>query len=299
MSTAVQPRLTVLSGPSGVGKSTVAAYVREHHPQVWLSVSATTRRPRAGETQGINYWFVSHDEFAGMVERGELLEYAEFAGNYYGTPRAAVEQELARGAHVLLEIELHGAREVKAAMPGALLVFLAPPSWDELVRRLVGRGTEPAEVIARRLATAQVELAAQTEFDQVLVNDDVVGLTGAHHGDQRLAGVLEPVLHLGAFTPGSGSLHEGVGALLRSEGRECQRIPRESSGAGPEPPEPSGRTAPAATPPRRRAYAGRRRPPARPHAGPKDPGPAEGCRDCWRPAPSRGHCRTPSGHPPQ
>ena len=173
MSAAVPPRLTVLSGPSGVGKSTVAAYVREHHPQVWLSVSATTRRPRAGETQGVNYWFVSHDEFAGMVERGELLEYAEFAGNYYGTPRAAVEQELARGAHVLLEIELHGAREVKAAMPGALLVFLAPPSWDELVRRLVGRGTEPAEVVARRLATAQVELAAQTEFDEVLVNDDV------------------------------------------------------------------------------------------------------------------------------
>jgi guanylate kinase len=168
-----QPRLTVLSGPSGVGKSTVATYVRDHHPEVWLSVSATTRRPRPGETHGVNYWFVRHDEFAGMVERGELLEYAEFAGNYYGTPRRAVEEKLAAGMPVLLEIELHGARQVRASTPAALLVFLAPPSWDELVRRLVGRGTEPADVIAGRLATAQVELAAQSEFDAVLVNDDV------------------------------------------------------------------------------------------------------------------------------
>jgi guanylate kinase len=168
-----RPRLTVLSGPSGVGKSTIAAYLRDQQPQVWLSVSATTRAPREGETNGVNYWFVSNDEFAGMVERGELLEYAEFAGNYYGTPRAPVEEHLASGMPVLLEIELHGARQVRAAMPDALLVFLAPPSWDELVRRLVGRGTEPEHVIARRLATAQVELAAQSEFDVVLVNDDV------------------------------------------------------------------------------------------------------------------------------
>jgi guanylate kinase len=142
-------------------------------PDVWLSVSATTRRPRPGETQGVNYFFVDHEEFAHMVERGELLEYAEFAGNYYGTPRDPVLERLAAGTPVLLEIELQGARQVRASMPDALLVFLAPPSWDELVRRLVGRGTEPAEVIARRLETATVEMAAESEFDATVVNASV------------------------------------------------------------------------------------------------------------------------------
>ncbi len=171
--TAQPARLTVLSGPSGVGKSTVAARVRNAHPEVWLSVSATTRRPRTGETDGVHYSFVSPERFARMVERGELLEWAEFAGNYYGTPRRAVEERLAAGVPVLLEIELQGARQVRAAMPDALLVFLAPPSREELIRRLVGRGTEAPEVIARRLETAEVELAAQSEFDVVLVNEDV------------------------------------------------------------------------------------------------------------------------------
>jgi guanylate kinase len=158
-------------------------------------VSATTRRPRPGETHGVNYFFVDHAEFAGMVERGELLEYAEFAGNFYGTPRSAVEERLAAGVPVLLEIELQGARQVRASDPGALLVFLAPPSWDELVRRLVGRGTEAAEVIARRLETARVELAAESEFDATVVNTTVeeaaarlVDLMGLQPADEPDAG---------------------------------------------------------------------------------------------------------------
>ncbi len=163
----------MLSGPSGVGKSTVVQHLRAQRPDVWLSVSATTRRPRPGETHGVEYFFVDHAEFADLVSRGELLEYAEFAGNFYGTPRGPVVERLEAGTPVLLEIELQGARQVRASMPEALLVFLLPPSWDELVRRLVGRGTEPAEVIARRLETARVELAAESEFDATVVNASV------------------------------------------------------------------------------------------------------------------------------
>jgi guanylate kinase len=166
----------VLSGPSGVGKSTVVARLRQEQPQIWQSVSVTTRPPRPGETHGREYYFVSERDFDAMAADGKLLEWAQFAGNKYGTPRAPVEERLQAGIATLLEIDVEGARQVRAALPGTLLVFLAPPSWDELVRRLTGRETEPAHVIARRLEAARSELEAGSEFDITLVNtavDDV------------------------------------------------------------------------------------------------------------------------------
>ncbi len=169
-------RLFVLSGPSGVGKSTVLARLRRDVPQLWYSVSATTRRPRPGETHGVNYFFVSQDEFNGLVADGQMLEHAYFAGNHYGTPRGPVEQHLLAGEDVLLEIDVQGARQVRSAPglgPAAVLVFLAPPSFDELARRLIGRGTEDEATRAARLAAARDELAAQPEFDHTLVNTSV------------------------------------------------------------------------------------------------------------------------------
>ena len=166
-------RLTVLSGPSGVGKGTVVAAVRRRHPDVFLSVSLTTRARRPGEVDGVHYHFVDQAHFDALVAAGELLEHASYAGNSYGTPRRPVLEQLESGLPALLEIELQGARQVRAAMPDAHLVFLAPPSWEELVRRLTGRGTESSERVARRLLVAREELAAESEFDEVVVNDDV------------------------------------------------------------------------------------------------------------------------------
>ena len=171
---APRPRLVVLAGPTAVGKGTVAAYVRDHHPEVWLSVSATTRAPRPGERDGVHYHFLDRAEFERRRDAGEFLEWATVHGtNLYGTPRWPVDEVLAEGRPALLEIDLQGARQVRESMPEALFVFLAPPSWDELVRRLVGRGTEDEAERARRLATARAEIAAQAEFDVTVVNDDV------------------------------------------------------------------------------------------------------------------------------
>ncbi|GAA5151415.1 hypothetical protein GCM10025768_17730 [Microbacterium pseudoresistens] len=167
-------RLLVLAGPTAVGKGTVAAHIRDHHPEIHLSVSATTRAPRPGESNGLHYYFVDDDEFDRMIADGELLEYATVHNTHrYGTPRAPIERALREGKTVLLEIDLQGARQVRAADPAATLVFLLPPSWDELVHRLVGRGTEGEEERARRLRTAKVELASQREFDYRVVNENV------------------------------------------------------------------------------------------------------------------------------
>ncbi|MGV3713846.1 guanylate kinase [Pseudolysinimonas sp.] len=167
-------RLVVLAGPTAVGKGTVSRHIREEYPDVLLSVSATTRPPRPGEVEGEHYYFVSDAEFDAMIARGEFLEHAVVHNrSRYGTPRPPIDRALAEGRSVLLEIDLQGARSVKERMPEALLVFLLPPTWEELVRRLIGRGTESSEEQARRLETAKVELAAQDEFDVKVVNLDV------------------------------------------------------------------------------------------------------------------------------
>lgn len=167
-------RLTVLAGPTAVGKGTVAARVAAQHPEVWVSVSATTRPPRPGEIDGVHYRFVSDSQFTAMADAGDLLEWAVVHGAArYGTPRAPVERALADGRPALLEIDLQGARQVRERMPEALFVFLAPPSWDELIRRLSVRGTEKPAERERRLDTARVELAAEPEFDETIVNRDV------------------------------------------------------------------------------------------------------------------------------
>jgi guanylate kinase len=181
-------RLTVLAGPTAVGKGTVAAYVRERHPEIWISVSVTTRRSRPGEVHGQHYWFVDDAEFDRMVAEGELLEWAVVHRRArYGTPRGPVVEALAAGRPALLEIDLQGARQVRRTMPEALFVFLKPPSWDELVNRLVGRGTESEEERARRLETAVEELAAEAEFDVTVVNSEVHAA-----GEELVALMVDP-----------------------------------------------------------------------------------------------------------
>ena len=166
-------RLVVLTGPSGVGKGTLLKRLRQRHPHLYLSTSATTRAPRPGEVNGEHYYFVSRAEFEQMIERGDLLEWAEFAGNYYGTPRQPVEVQIERGNQVILEIELKGARQVAQSFPAALKIFIAPPSAAELERRIRDRGQDDDAAIARRLDRARVELEAAHEFDIQIINDDL------------------------------------------------------------------------------------------------------------------------------
>ena len=179
--------LLVMSGPGGVGKSTITSVLRDH-PSFWISISATTRAPRDNERDSHDYFFLTDEKFDAMIQAGEFLEWAEFAGARYGTPRTPVEQWRNLGKHVLLEIEIAGARQVRSAEPDALLVFIAPPSWEELVSRLTSRGTDSPERRAARLALAQEEMAASVEFDHILVNSEVeevaaqlLSLATAHH----------------------------------------------------------------------------------------------------------------------
>ena len=166
-------KLIVLTGPSGVGKGTLLRSLLARHPELYFSISATTRQPRPGEVEGVHYYFVSREKFEQMVPTGELLEWAEFAGNYYGTPRNAVERQIQQGRSVILEIEVVGARKIHDTFPTALRIFMLPPSLAELERRIRARGQDSEEAIARRLERAKAEIDAAGEFDVQIVNDDL------------------------------------------------------------------------------------------------------------------------------
>ncbi|MGD1951550.1 MAG: guanylate kinase [Leptolyngbyaceae cyanobacterium] len=166
-------QLIVFTGPSGVGKGTLLRQLLRRHPDIQLSISATTRQPRPGEEQGKHYYFVSRSEFDAMVQQGQLLEWAEFAGNHYGTPRQPLEAMVSRGSVVILEIELEGARQVRQTLPEAPQIFVLPPSLEELETRIRGRGQDSDAAIAKRLDRAKIEIEAATEFDIQIVNDDL------------------------------------------------------------------------------------------------------------------------------
>jgi len=172
-------KLIVLTGPSGVGKGTLLRALLQRHPQLYYSVSVTTRSPRPGEINGKNYYFIDRNKFEQLVAQGEFLEWAEFAGNYYGTPREAVVNQIQSGKLVVLEIELEGARQIRASFPNALSIFILPPSFDELEKRIRGRGQDSQEAIARRLDRAKAEIQAADEFDIQIVNDDFETALGA------------------------------------------------------------------------------------------------------------------------
>ena len=175
-------RLLVLAGPTAVGKGTIVRRLVERYDDVWVSVSVTTREPRPGEREGVDYYFVSDERFDHMIAEDELLEWAVVHREHrYGTPRAAVLRHIAAGIPCILEIDLAGARQVREAMPGATFVFVEPPSWEELVRRLEFRGTEDEDERVRRLATARIEMAAAAEFEHVIVNDDLDAAVDAVH----------------------------------------------------------------------------------------------------------------------
>jgi len=184
-------QLTVLTGPSGVGKGTLVRALLARHPEIWLSISATTRAPRSGEVEGEHYFFLTPERFDEQVREGGFLEWAAFAGNRYGTPRKAVEDKLAAGRPVLLEIELEGARLVRRSFPAGQQIFVKPPSFAELERRIRGRGTDAEEAIEQRLARARLELAAASEFDAVLINDDL----------ETAGQELERLMGLGPISP--------------------------------------------------------------------------------------------------
>jgi guanylate kinase len=164
-------RVFVITGPSGVGKGTLIRGLMERHPELELSVSATTRGPRPGEQDGVDYHFLTREEFDGRVDAGDFVEHADYAGRSYGTLRSELDERVRAGKPVVLEIEVQGARQVRAAMPEAVQVFIAPPSLDALRTRLVGRGTDDSEEVERRLRVAEQELTAQPEFAHVVVND--------------------------------------------------------------------------------------------------------------------------------